>query len=358
MLKYLVAEWVFKFSAGSRTTFYEGLQVLVENGISVNDSLKELYDVWSIQGRKPDKPLALVANDLMTQLTSGEPLSKALSRWVPYEEASLFAAGEQSSRLSGAIEEIIRTIKSKQQIVGAVFGAVAYPSFLMVPMVFLLWMISHELVPSMARFENPENWQGAGWLLYQVSNFVTGYGLFALLSLIVAIVLLVYSLPRWTGRARAYADRMPFFAMYRMVHGSTFLLNLAVLMRANIAPYQALEMLAEYASPWLKERIKATQYGIRMGSNIGVAFDDAGYNFPDKKAIQFVRILASRDGFDKALNNYAQRWLLEGIKRLQLSARISFILSILFIGSLMGLVVMGTQDMQGSIDNSTQQTRR
>lgn len=358
MFIYSFATLVMKFSTSTRINFYEGLQNLIENGISVNDSLKELYSVWSYRDRKPNEPLAIVSKDLMVQLTNGVPLSRALSRWVPYEEASLLAAGEQGARLPDAIDDIIRVIKAKQQIAGAVMAATAYPLFLCIPMFFLLWMVATELVPSMSRFSNPEKWTGSAWALYQLSEFVTGYGLLASVLLTVSVAALLISLPRWTGRARAVADSAPFYSTYRMVHGSTFLLNLAVMMRASIPPYTALEMLAEYANPWLKERIRGALYGIRMGSNLGAALDDAGYNFPDKKAIQFVRILAAREGFESAINNYAQRWLSDSIKRLQFAASISFTVAMLSMGVLMGLVVMGTQEMQNNFEASAQHYRR
>lgn len=356
-MSYLYAELVIKYSISTRITFYEGLQNLVENGISVNDSLKELFAVWSYQGKKQKDPLALVTKDLMIQLTNGVPLSRALSRWVPYEEASLFAAGEKSAKMASAITDIIRVIKAKQQIMGAVVGAVTYPAFLFALMAYLLSMVSTDLVPAMSRFADPNKWNGSAWVLYQISEFVSGYGLFSLMLLICTVITVIVSFPKWTGRARAIADAAPIYSTYRMVHGSTFLLNLAVMMRANIPPYQALEMLAEYANPWLRERIQGAMYGIRMGSNLGVALEDAGYNFPDKKAIQFVRILAAREGFEAAINNYAQRWLAESVHRLQVMARMTFGVAMLVIGLLMGVVVMGTQEMQSSFETSNNHYR-
>lgn len=333
-----------------RIDFYEGFQNLVENGMSVNDSLKELNKIWSYAGKKPDEPLALVTRDLMVQLSNGTPLSRALSRWVPYEEASLLAAGEQGAKLVQACDDIVRVIVAKQQIVGAVASAVVYPAFLSIPLSMLLWMVATKMIPPMARVSSPESWTGAAQALYQLSNFVTSFGAITVVALLVLIAVFVVSLPRWTGSVRMIFDKGPFYSMYRMVHGSTFLLNLAVMMRANIAPYTALEMLGEYANPWLKERIRGALYGIRMGSNLGMALDDAGHNFPDKKAIQFIRILAAREGFSSAINNYSERWLKTSIKRIQSMAKVSFTVALLLLGGVMALVVVGTQDMQNNFE--------
>lgn len=344
------ASLVMRHSGATRIDFYEGFQNLVENGMSVNDSLKELNKIWSYGGKKPDEPLALVTRDLMVQLSNGTPLSRALSRWVPYEEASLLAAGEQGAKLAQACSDIVRIITAKQQIIGAVVSAVAYPAFLSVPLAMLLWMVATKMIPPMARVSSPDSWTGPALALYLLSNFVTSFGAITVVALFASIVAFVLSLSRWTGSIRMIFDKGPFYSTYRMVHGSTFLLNLAVMMRANIAPYVALEMLGEYANPWLKERIRGALYGIRMGSNLGMALDDAGHNFPDKKAIQFIRILAAREGFSNAINNYSERWLKTSIKRIQLMARVSFTIALILLGSVMALVVVGTQDMQNNFE--------
>lgn len=348
-----VAALIIRYHSGSRIVFYEGLRNLVENGISPSDALQELHQIWSENGKKPTEALAIFTRDLIIQLIDGRPLSKALADWVPYEEASMLAAGERGATgLAQACEDVVQVIEKNQQIAGAVSKAVAYPSFLMLQIGLLLWLISSKLIPSMAQVSNPDSWTGSGYWLYAVSGFVSGYGVISVCILLIVIVLFLVSLPRWTGAARRVADRLPFYATYRMVHGSTFLVNMAVLMRASIPPNEALSILGEYASPWLKERIAAARHGLNVGSNLGVALDNAGHDFPDKKAIQFIRILASRTGFPEALNRYSNRWLTNSIKRLQQLSQITFVIAMLLNAALMALVVDGTQEMQSSFESS------
>jgi len=353
----LFAALVIKHHSGTRIAFYEGFQNLVENGISPNDALKELNQIWSHGGKKPNEPLAIVTRDLMIQLRDGLPLSRALARWVPYEEASLLAAGERGAAgLSQACEDVVRVIEAKQQIRGAVTSAVAYPAFLMVPLGVLLWMVAHKLIPKMAQVSNPEHWTGNAYALYWLAGLVTDYGVLGVCLLLILIIAFTFSLPRWTGPSRRMFDRAPFYATYRMVHGSTFLLNLAVMMRANIPPDAALMVLSEYASPWLKERIGAARHGLTLGSNLGVALENAGHGFPDKKAIQFVRILATREGFPEALNRYSNRWLTSSIKQLQQFSKVMFTVSLLTIGGVMALIMTGTQDLQSNFEQSINRT--
>lgn len=350
------AAWEMKFRGSVRIDFYEGFQSLVENGLSVDDALKELHKVWSYDGTQRDEPLAVVARDLLLQLKDGMSLSRALSRWVPYEEASLLAAGEQVGSLVQTCDDVIRVITAKQQISGAVASAVVYPTFLCIPLSYLLWIVGVKMVPKMAQVSDPEHWTGAAFTLYQLANFVTGYGLSVILLLIALVIVFLVSLPRWTGSRRMLADKGPFYSTYRIIHGSTFLLNLSVMMRANITELRALEMLSEYASPWLKERIAGAIVGLKMGNNLGAALDNAGHQFPDKKAIQFIRILASRNGFSKSINNYSDRWLKASIKRMQSLAKVAFMSMLILIGCVMALVVAGTQEMQNNLDQTTNRT--
>lgn len=348
----LFASLTIRYWSGTRITFYEGFQNLVENGLGPNDALKELNKIWSNGGRKPDEPLAIFTRDLMVHLIDGMPLSKALARWVPYEEASLIEAGGRGARISQACDDVVRTIEAQQQIRGAVATALAYPVFLLVPLNTLLWMVADKLIPQMAKLSDPETWSGSSYALYQLANLVTNYGALIGGGLLAAVIAITFSLSRWTGALRMRIDGLPIYSTYRMIHGSTFLLNMAVMMRAGIGPDEALKTMGEFANPWLKERISAARHGLGTGVNLGVALENTGHNFPDKRAIQFIRILAAREGFPEAINRYSTRWLSTSIKQLQRLAQISLAVGLIMIGAVMGLVVSGSQDMQNNVEKS------
>lgn len=355
----LFAALVIRHWSSTRITFYEGFQNLVENGLGPNDALKELNKIWSNGGRKPNDPLAIFTRDLMINLMDGMPLSKALARWVPYEEASLMEAGGRGARLSQACDDVVRTIEAQQQIRGAVITALAYPVLLLVPLSTLMWMVADKLIPQMAKLSDPETWSGSSYALYQLANLVTNYGVLISSGIVAAVVTVTFSLGRWTGPLRMRIDGWPIYSTYRMIHGSTFLLNLSVMMRTGIGPDEALKTMGEFANPWLKERISAARHGLGTGVNLGIALENTGHNFPDKKAIQFIRILATRSGFPAAINRYSNRWLTTSIKRLQGVAKISLATGLILIGLVMGLVVSGTQDMQNNIEKSaTTKTNR
>lgn len=341
-----------QFGGNARVEFYEGLKNLVENGVPTSKALSELYSVWSDGGKKKSVALAVICKELMAHMADGGHLSDALSRWAPHEEVSLLAAGEHAAKEAESFDDCIRVIAAKQRIRGALATAIIYPAFLTFPLSVLLWVISSKLVPAMVRVSDPATWSGAAYALYLLATFVSNYGIAFACFLVALAIAFTYSLPRWTKRfagARILADKGPFYSTYRMVQGSTFLLNLAVLMRAGVPTNKALDHLEKYATPWLKDRIQGAQYGVRQGMQLGVALQNAGHGFPDKKAIQFIRILGEREGFDTSISRYAERWLENSIKRVSVFAEVAKNTMFIIIGLVMALIVVGTQDMQSGM---------
>lgn len=344
-----------QFGFGARVEFYEAMTLLMENGVLLNDALKEMYKIASDEGRKPKKSLAIVIYDCMMGVAEGLPLSKAMSTWISSDECSLIAAGEKSGRLiddeggPGAFSQAIKVITAKRDILGAIAMATVYPTFLGILATYLLNMVATQLVPKLAKTTNPATWEGPAALLYEIANFVTGYGKLALAAVLLVIAVIFVSFPYLRGNVRFYLDKVPPWSIYRMLHGSTFLLNVSVLLQSGIKLQDALELLSESASPWLKERIDAAKYGIGIGGNLGVALYKAGYDFPDKKAVQFLMILSNREGFEKALARFGDRWLASTIKKIQSVAKVALAVGVLLIGVLMLIVVAGAGGIQDAM---------
>ncbi|MRK19097.1 hypothetical protein FUT48_00200 [Pseudomonas sp. JG-B] len=215
----------------------------------------------------------------------------------------------------------------------------------------MLYVIAIKLIPRMAILSDPEYWTGAAYLLYLLSYFVEHYGVASIAVILLVLIAVVRSLPRLV-RGRRVLDKFPIYSTYRALNGATFLLNVAVMMRANIPLYEALRTLSNRAQPWLEDRIEAALRGVGLGKNLGVALDLAGHNFPDKKAIRVITVLSGREGFEEAINRYAERWLNAVIKKIQKTASVMFIICILFIGALVGLVAIGTTQMNSDFSNS------
>lgn len=346
-------EWLLRsnFGASTRIEFYEALALLLENGVKLDVALNELYNVYSDDGKKPKAPLAIIIRHLIDGLKAGIRLSTTLQRFVNYAECSLIAGGETSGEMKLAFEYAVRVITKQREIMGAVAMATLYPGLLAGMSVFLINMVSTKLVPKFARMSNPDNWEGSARLLYLMGQYVNHYGSVTLVLLIALLVGIVGSLPYLRGQIRITLDRLFPWSLYRMLYGSTFLLNVAVMVGAGVPLRSALESLAKNSNPWLRERIEGALYGTVIGHNLGVALKNSGFEFPDPKAIRYLQLISNQEGFEKAAARFGERWMDESVKRAKALGKLALSVGIALIGGLMILIMSGASGITETINS-------
>lgn len=275
-----------------------------------------------------------------------------MAQYVDHTESSLIAGGESSGDMKRSFEYAVKVITKKGEIKSAVALATVYPGFLLAMMSYLLNLVAVDLVPKFTKMSNPDTWTGAAYTLYVMGTFVQGYGkvtLFAVIALLAGIFL---TLPTLRGEIRVRLDRYFPWALYHMLHGSTFLLNVAVMVGSGVQLKVALERLAADARPWLKERIEAAKYGTLLGSNLGTALKDSGYDFPDARAVRYLQLIASQDGFEHAVTNFAERWMDQTANQARALGKTVLSVGLVLIGALMILIMTGTNDIASTVQSA------
>lgn len=337
------------FGTDKRFEFYETLAMLMDNGTMMADALRKMYDVETDGGKKPNEPVAIVIKDCLLALENGRPISAALQKFISQQELALIAAGERSGNIGQSFGDIKLILESQSKIIGTLAGGIAYPTFIGLAVAALLRFIATDLVPKFSTIVDPASWTGAAANLYSISKFVTSYGAMTVALLIALIAAIAWSLPRLGGGMRIRLDELPIYSLYRQIQGTSTLLAISVLLSAGVQLKDALEMLSRSANPYLKERIDAILYNIRMGANLGEALYLSGMNFPDRKSIAFMRLLATVDRFDLAIKSFSVRWMEKTIKRTEKVSKVILISSLLVMTAVFMLVIFGVNDMQSAI---------
>lgn len=351
----LANRWYSKqFGGKERIQFYESMTALLENGVPLQEALLEVSKVYSDEGKRPFHPIALAGSAMSSTVSNGKTLGWACQTWMPYQEVAIIASGEKSGNLQQAFFDCVRTIEARQKIVSLILSSALYPALLWSLMAYLLHIIATKMVPAMARRSDPEAWTGIPSLLYSIATFVNNWGMVTLIGFVLFVVVSIVTLPYFCGPIRVRLEGLPPWSIYKALHGSTFLLNIAVMLRSNINQLDALEALELNAKPWLRERLTAARYGVRMGKNFGMALKLAGHEFPDKQAVQFLCVLATRKGFSEAIHRFSTRWLANSLKNVERYSKSLLIFSSMAIGVLMILVLIGTYSMQADITNTIQ----
>ncbi|MFJ5299231.1 type II secretion system F family protein [Pseudomonas sp. NPDC088368] len=349
-----------QFGGKERIQFYESMVALLENGVDIDTALDEIAAIYGGRDKAitagkgktfktSNHPIDLACSGMLMSVRNGKTFAFSCRTWMPPQEASIIEAGEKSGNLEQAFRDCVRIIEARKRITSLVLSTTLYPALLWALMAYLLHVIASRMVPAMARMSNPEGWSGAPYVLYLISSFVNNWGVIALIVVLLAIVISLVSLPYFRGPLRVYLERIPPWSIYKALHGSTFLLNISVMLRSNIGQIEALDALAQNASPWMRERLAAARYGVSMGKNFGVALKIAGHDFPDKMAVQFLCVLATRQGFSDSIHRFSNRWLDSSLKLVELYAKGVLMVSSVAMGSLMVLVLIGTYSMQSNV---------
>ncbi len=149
------------------------------------------------------------------------------------------------------------------------------------------------------------------------------------------VVWVFWSLPRRGDTAfRKVLEHFPPWSIYKAIQGATFLLNVAIMLRSGIPLYRSLELMKQFASPWLKERVEMTMFGLRQGRTLGVALANTEYEFPDKEVLPFIIVLSQQKDYEQAINTLALKWIdrtLKKVKAILMSVRVVLYLSIAYL---------------------------
>src|SRR5690606_1735213 len=143
-----------------------------------------------------------------------------------------------------------------------------------------------------------EQWTGVGAHMAIMADYVNSWLIPTIGALLAMIAVIVWTLPRWTGSARAIADRYPPWSIYRLTAGSGFMLAVSGMVKAGVPIPSILRLLQRGASPWFAERVSMTLFYVNNGLNLGDALYRTGFGFPDPETVKDLRAFAAFDGFD------------------------------------------------------------
>lgn len=340
-----------QFKSKDRFEFYEMLILLLENGVQMKTALEDMYGVFSDEGRKPRNIIARVCRDCAIGLSEGRPFADVLFHWVSRDEFSLIQAGEASGKLAAAFSKARKVVENKQKVTKAVIGMTVYPSFLALSAAVLLNKISTDLVPKLGRGTNPETWDAPARTLKFVADMVTNHGILGIVLLLGLLVAIFGSLPVLRGRLRFYLDKVPPWSVYRMMHGSTFFQNIGVLLSSGVKLPDVLKMMKERSNPWMRERLDDALHGVNIGASLGEALHLAGHHFPDRRAVQMLRIISGKAGSESNLEDFGDRWMEQSVEKLQATAKIITAAALCLNGGIMLLVLIGASGMSDAMMN-------
>lgn len=345
------AKMICNFSNANRLKIYRKLASLLRNRFSLMDALDMLHDGITNGGKNNGEPMAIAIASWGRALQNGVPFSDALKGWAPDRERLMLSVGDVSN-LDVALLNLIRVSEGSTKMIRPIVSAIAYPSFLFMMSVVIIWAIGVYMVPPMLEAVPGIRWTGTGKTLVDLSAWVQEHWLAAFATFPIIALIIYSTIGIWTGKIRAKFDNAPPWSLYKIFVGITWLLAMSALIKGGVPVSVALTSLKKDASKYLKERINAALVYIKNGDNIGQALNKTGFDFPDKEIIADLKIYAELDNFEEALESLANNWLEESVYMIEQKAEIMNMVAILTVAAIIAWAVFGVFDMQDQITSA------
>lgn len=339
------ARFSFSSDSAARRRIWLKLAKLIENGVQIRTAIETMRERRMKMKGKNDN-LVLAYGDWINEINNGKRFSDAIAGWVAPEERMLIASGEQSGRLESALRSTVTLIESGKQIQGAVLRGLLYPVVLLALSFGIMYLFGYKIIPAFSKVVPEDKWTGIAASMVDVSHFVQNWLWLVAAFVIVLFVAFFVSLPIWVGAARVKFDSYAPYSIYRIVKGSTWMIAFSALVEAGVRAENALQMLAQNATPWLSERIEGCLAGMRNGYTVGDSLARAGHGFPDIEVIDDLGVYSSLSSFDQALAIIGREMMSTGIESVQKSMVIVFNVGLVVVALLLSWMISGMLAMQ------------
>jgi hypothetical protein len=298
------------FSANVRLSFYRAFAIYQSQGIREDMSLANWWNVITRRGtQKLWHPMAVMIPVLLYRMNEvGERWQSALIPWLPANDAMLFRASRQTGitpklmrRLTEMSVESRRWSKEIRKAIAPALVNIAYIIVLIASVGLFYFPALHRQLPNMRI-------TGGAAQLQALSNFVNSYGIL-ILSLMVAAPFLLRRFLESAGTVRSIFDGLVGFSLYRQSTGMTFLLGLSAILETGAKFEEAIFLLKEDATPYVRERLEAL-----------LAYDDlkpadaltaTGYGWPDEETLELLQLYMEmrnpHEGIDVLVNDWFER---------------------------------------------------
>jgi type II secretory pathway component PulF len=342
------------FSGQKKVRMIRQIQRLIKSGVPITQSLEMLWNLYSVNGKKPKEPLALMVREWQKNLNMGQSLARSMHGWVSIPEELIIEAGEQSDRLASALQDALEAEGATRGIRNAIIGGMIYPLVLLAALIFMLWGFSTEIVPTFETILPASEWTGSAATMYSVSQFViTWLPLFGMV-LGGALTATFLSMPILVGPVRKYLDYLPPWSIYKITQGAAFMIAMRGFISAGATVPDALRKMLKIGNPYFKERISAIVQKINMGRNLGEAMREAGHNFPGNEIAGEVSIYAELDEFDKSLDLVAKEWINNSVDRAKASAKLMNNVMLFAVAITVGAIATTMFELQDLVSQAAQ----
>ncbi|MBJ7263340.1 MAG: type II secretion system F family protein [Burkholderiaceae bacterium] len=315
-----------------RAKFYGDLADALADGANPY----ELFKRRAERARQRRDPMAPLYARWRDRAQRGN-LRQTFDQTLPAEDLLVISAGERGD-LPAIMRFLAQVVTKRDASRQAIKKAVAGPAFIFLMITAIQIGVAVGMMPIMVEIMPPEQFPAAGALLYTLSNFIVNYW-YLIYGLPIALtVAVVISLPRWSGRWRRRIDTIAPYSIYRDVRAAELLVSLAAMMQAKTSMFDAIAMMAQGSSPWMRSHLMRMRASLRSDRSLIKAVDTGIFG---PELLDRVMDYSERSNFERGIAKIGLTTIDEVSAMINARAGVARNALMILAGAFLVLTVMG-----------------
>ncbi|WP_419738606.1 hypothetical protein [Ruegeria sp.] len=280
--------------------------VLAEGGTDLVEALEALAGAYRARGRPT---IAAVLEDLRASIARNR-FEERLADYTGADEQIVFQ-GYRQVEIARVMRGAARILQMQIAIRTAIVNAVALPILLLTGLIGLLFLFGLQLYPALTGIVDLDTLPRFHQHVIALVSGFTARPWIPVVALAAMAGGLAWALPNWAGRGRVLADRMPPFALARLMAGAGFLFATVEAGRAGQGiTTRFFRDMAARSRPYARSRIgRIADMFERGGLNLGTACRLAEQGFPAPELGPILEMLWNRQGGIEKTAGFLDRWL-------------------------------------------------
>jgi type II secretory pathway component PulF len=245
---------LFDFRA-ARAEFYRDFAEMFQRNEALVSFLEgEIANATLTRQRSRARALRLV----LQRHQDGEHASRVshlLEGVVPRADAMLLAAVDRAVDKPQALRALAVAIEKQQQMVRLMLGCLVLPA-ITIPICYVLIAVLGKVIlvidDATPVYAQEALWQGMNGWARDIAVFAGSWGPQTALALAVALVAVLWSLPRWRGAWRLRVESWPIYGLYRDFQAGMLFSSMAMMLRTGETLQGSIDDVTHRASPWMR----------------------------------------------------------------------------------------------------------
>jgi type II secretory pathway component PulF len=251
-----LADWLalLEFRAG-RSEFYRDFAEMYQRHEAMVSFLEgEIGNATLTRQRSRARALRIVLH----RHQDGDHASRVshlLEGVVPRSDAMLLTAVDRAADKPQALRALADAIDKQQQMLRLMLSYSALPAvtipicYALISLLGKVILVIDEATPVYAQ---DALWEGMNGWARTIATFAQAWGAETSIALGMALVAVLWSLPRWRGAARLRVEGWPIYGLYRDFQAGMLFSSMAMLLKTGETLQGSIDDVTQRASPWMR----------------------------------------------------------------------------------------------------------